>query len=149
MAIVSVLALGGLLALAPARAEGSASTSGGARAEGRADARSDTPPMRRWAPERNMFELGVWGGLLVLNHAHELYDPRVAPHARYRRPAFDLGLRFAYFPLRWLGGELEVGVMPTRNEADARTTLYTVRGHFVGQLPWWRLTPFVVVGRKR
>lgn len=142
--------------MAPAKgsieAEGSVSASargggrGGSSAEGRADASGETRPMRRWAPERNMFELGLWGGVLVMSREHELYDPRVAPHLRYRPAAFDLGLRFAYFPLRWLGGELEVGVMPTRNAADARTTLYTVRGHGIFQLPWWRLTPFLVVG---
>ncbi len=146
------LLLGGLLAMAPAKgsveAEGSVSASarGGASAEGRADASGETRPMRKWAPERNMFELGLWGGVLVMNREHELYDPRVAPHLRYRPAAFDLGLRFAYFPLRWLGGEIEAGVMPTRNAADARTTLYTVRGHAIFQLPWWRLTPFLVVG---
>jgi outer membrane protein OmpA-like peptidoglycan-associated protein len=142
--------LGGLLAVAPTtvEAEGSvsASTRGGASADGQADTAGESRPMRRWAPERNMFELGVWGGVLVMNREHELYDPRVAPHLRYRPAALDLGLRFAYFPLRWLGGELEVGVMPTRNDADARTTLYTVRGHAIAQLPWWRLTPFLVVG---
>jgi outer membrane protein OmpA-like peptidoglycan-associated protein len=146
------LLLGGLLAMAPAKgsieAKGSASAStrGGSSAEGRADASGETRPMRKWAPERNMFELGLWGGVLVMNREHELYDPRVAPHLRYRPAAFDLGLRFAYFPLRWLGGEIEAGVMPTRNAADARTTLYTVRGHGIFQLPWWRLTPFLVVG---
>jgi outer membrane protein OmpA-like peptidoglycan-associated protein len=146
------LLLGGLLAMAPAKgsveAEGSVSASarGGASGEGRADASGETRPMRKWAPERNMFELGLWGGVLVMNREHELYDPRVAPHLRFRPAALDLGLRFAYFPLRWLGGEIEAGVMPTRNAADARTTLYTVRGHLIGQLPWWRLTPFLLVG---
>ena len=148
------LLLGGLLALAPAKgsieasasASASASSQGGSSAEGRADASGETRPMRRWAPERNMFELGVWGGVLVMNREHELYDPRVAPHLRYRPAALDLGLRFAYFPLRWLGGEIEGGVMPTRDAGNARTTLYTVRGHLIGQLPWWRLTPFLLVG---
>lgn len=138
----------GLLAMAPASAEASGSaslsTSGGASA--RAEGSASGSPMRRWAPERNMFELGLWGGVLLPNAEHEWYDPRVVPHSAYRRAAFDLGIRFAYFPLRFLGGELEVGVMPTRNEADARATLYTVRGHVIGQLPWWRLTPFLVVG---
>lgn len=144
--------LSGLLAMAPAgasaEAEGSASlsTRGGAKASGRASGDASGKPMRRYAPERNMFELGLWGGILVMNREHELYDPRVAPHLRYKPVAFDMGLRFAYFPLRWLGGEIEAGVMPTRNDADARTTLYTVRGHAIAQLPWWRLTPFLVLG---
>ena len=39
--------------------------------------------------------------------------------------AADLGLRFGYYPLRWLGGELEAGLMPTRTDPDASALLYT------------------------
>jgi hypothetical protein len=131
---------------AEGEASGSASVSTSSSFEAEGDASGETRPMRKWAPERNMFELGLWLGVLVPNQNHEWYDPRVTFQEPYRRAAFDLGFRFGYFPLRWLGGELEVGVMPTRLESDARATMYAVRGHVVGQLPWWRLTPFLVVG---
>lgn len=128
--------------------EASTETGASGSASGRTEweAGDEPRPMRRWAPERNTFELGLWGGILVTNREHEFYDPRVAAHLEYRRVAPDFGLRFAYFPLAWLGGELEVGVMPTRVQNDARATLYTIRGHGILRAPWWRLAPFVVVG---
>ena len=133
-----------LSAPAEASAEGSISVSTSTELE--ADGDAETRPMRKWAPERNMWELGLWVGVLVPNREHEWYDPRVVTQQPYKRAAFDLGARVGYYPLRWLGGELEVGVMPTRLESDARATMYAIRGHVVGQLPWWRLTPFLVVG---
>jgi OOP family OmpA-OmpF porin len=102
--------------------------------------------MHRFAPENHMLELGVWGGLLIPSRAHELYDPVNTTHERFRVVAPDLGLRFAYFPLRFLGAEIEGGLMPTRTEADQKALLYTGRGHVIGQLPWWRLTPFLLAG---
>lgn len=151
--MVADLIVCGLLAVGP-QASGSASveasTDSGTSAESSGrygwEAGGEPRPMRRWAPERNTFELGVWGGLLITNREHEFYDPRVAAHLEYRRVAPDLGLRFAYFPLAWLGGEFEVGVMPTRTEADSRATLYAIRGHGIVRAPWWRLAPFIVVG---
>jgi OOP family OmpA-OmpF porin len=139
------------IVLAPAaegRASGSASASSSADFEASGDASGDgeTRPMRKFAPERHMVEIGLWAGLLVPNRRHEFYDPRVAGHVELKPVAADLGFRLGYYPLRWLGGEFEVGVMPTRTEADARATLYAVRGHVVGQLPWWRLAPFLVIG---
>jgi OOP family OmpA-OmpF porin len=133
-----------MLALGPsASGEASFSSSSGGSADGRAS--GDDRPLYKWAPERNMFELGLWAGVLLPNSEHEFYDPRNAMHRAFGVAAFDVGLRFAYFPLRWLGGEFEVGVMPTKADTE-RATLYAVRGHLIGQLPWWRLTPFLVVG---
>jgi outer membrane protein OmpA-like peptidoglycan-associated protein len=152
MAATISMAIATTLAFAPAKAEGEASgsasisTSSSASAEGDASGSSDDRPMRKWAPERNMWEIGIWLGLLVPNLDHEWYDPRVISQSPYKRVAFDLGFRLGYYPLRWLGGEFEVGVMPTSLDAGGRATMYAIRGHVIGQLPWWRLTPFLVVG---
>jgi OOP family OmpA-OmpF porin len=101
--------------------------------------------MHVYAPVNHTIELGVWGGLLIPSARHEFYDPVDAAHFPFRIVAPDLGLRFAYLPLSFLGAEIEGGLMPTRTD-PGRALLYTVRGHAIGQLPFWRLAPFLVVG---
>jgi OOP family OmpA-OmpF porin len=133
---------------ASAEASASASTDGTASADARgsADAEKDKPWIKRYLPERHMIELGVWVGPLFTSRRHEFYDPDVGAQLRFKPAALDLGLRFGYYPLTWLGGEIEGGLMPTRTDAHARALLYTVRGHVVGQLPFWRIAPFLVIG---
>jgi OOP family OmpA-OmpF porin len=136
------------LALGPSAegsASGNASVSTGSGLQASSSSRRSDKWIYRWAPERNMFELGLWFGLLIPNEEHEWYDPRNAAHNPYGPVAFDTGIRFAYFPLRFLGGEFEAGLMPTSANSE-RALLYTARGHLIGQLPWWSVTPFLVVG---
>jgi outer membrane protein OmpA-like peptidoglycan-associated protein len=132
------LLLASTLAFFGPGAEGSASASGSAS--------GGSGAMHRHAPQNHMLELGVWGGILLPSAHHEFYDPVGATHLPFRLVAPDFGLRFAYFPLRFLGGEIEGGVMPTRDDAGSQALLYTVRGHVIARLPWWRLAPFLVVG---
>jgi outer membrane protein OmpA-like peptidoglycan-associated protein len=127
------LLLASVLALGPG-ASGSASGSGKRGA------------MYQHTPQNHMLELGVWGGILLPSLHHEFYDPIGATHLPFRIVAPDFGLRFAYFPLSFLGGEIEGGVMPTRDDAAARAMLYAFRGHAIARLPFWRLAPFLVVG---
>jgi outer membrane protein OmpA-like peptidoglycan-associated protein len=127
-------------------ASASASTDGDANASASADAEKQKPWIKRYLPERHMVELGLWIGPLFMSRRHELYDPGATTHSRFAVAAPDLGFRFGYYPLRWLGGELEAGLMPTKTDLDANALLYTVRGHFIGQLPFWRFAPFLVVG---
>jgi outer membrane protein OmpA-like peptidoglycan-associated protein len=122
--------------------------------------RRDLEWVRRCTPERNTFELGVFAGVLFpAANSHELFDAYKQRDARrdgqefwrpYQTAAPDLGLRLAYFPLRFLGGELEGALMPTRIVEDgrpgARATLFSARAHLVAQLPFWRVAPFVVLG---
>ena len=119
--------------------------------------RRDVKWMRRCLPERNTWELGVHGGVFFpAARSHELFnavqqrDSGDTFWRPYKTAAPAFGLRLAYFPLRFLGGEVEAGVMPTRVvESDGpggRATLYSVRAHVVGQIPFWRVTPFILVG---
>ena len=149
---------------APAAAPASASTAApAAEVAERCQDRRDLPWIRRCRPERNTFELGVFGGVFLPGRsAHELFDPHRQlasltdgdPTTQwfkpYRAVAPELGARVAYYPLSMLGGELEGGVMPTRILIDGqpadRAILYNFRGHVIGQLPFWRVAPFVLVG---
>ncbi|MBL8969371.1 MAG: hypothetical protein JNK56_02265, partial [Myxococcales bacterium] len=170
-------------------ASGSADKSGGVGMGGtvrsgsdKCQNRTDEKWIRRCRPERNMFELGIFGGImfpasgLVLNKggvsegppgSHELFDPykqkqsiedinNGVPGAQlfykpYQKVAPEIGLRFAWYPLAFLGGEIEGGVMPTKTvppdgSAGARATLFNFRGHLIAQIPFWRITPFILVG---
>ena len=113
--------------------------------------RKDQKWIKRWAPERNMIELGVYGGLFLFNADHELFEPDFELERqgfqRLRQPNATIGGRFGYYPLRFFGLEVEGGAIPSRVEAaDIGVVPFTVRGHVIAQLGLWSVTPFVVVG---
>lgn len=104
--------------------------------------------IRRFAPERNVVEIGVFGGIFVFNKFHDLYNPSTTPQDPLRRPTADLGVRLAYFPLRFFGLEAEFSALPARYDApnNGKAFIYGVRAHGVLQLPWYRVTPFLAGG---
>jgi len=139
--------------------EGSASTEGNASTRQRrakrtggtgGGDRSDQKWIRRWAPERNTAEIGVFGGVMFPHPRLELFEPSFdLPEQGFvplRRFAPEVGGRVGYYFLRILGVEGEGGVMFGRTETDQSALLWGVRGQLVGQLPWWSVTPFVLAG---
>ena len=131
--------------------------SGQAQPSPRCQDRRDVKWVRRCLPERNTWELGVYGGVFFpAANSHELFnavqqrDSGDTFWRPYRTAAPAFGLRIAYFPLRFLGGEVEAGAMPTRVVEQGgpgdRATLYAVRAHVIAQLPFWRVAPFILVG---
>jgi len=147
----------------PAEDEGSAAASGSVSASsgdgvqtsrrlssrGRGD--SEEKWINRWAPERNMWEVGVFGGVWFPNRALELFEadaslPRQG-RKRYETEAIDVGARVGYYPLRFVGVEVEGAVMPTKTNADKQSAIvFHPRAHVVGQIGLWSVTPFVVLG---
>jgi OOP family OmpA-OmpF porin len=83
-------------------------------------------------------------------HNHNLYSTNVVttPEQHQQlRTGGELGLRLGLYPLSFLGGEVEGGLMFTQAKAsndDAK--IWYVRGHGVLQLPLGRLIPFVLGG---
>ncbi len=113
--------------------------------------RKDQKWIKRWAPEKNMVELGVYGGALLLAETHELFGADLdLPDQGYkplRALNPDLGARVGYYPIRFFGVEAEGGVMPSKlRDASGNAMLYTFRAHAVAQLGLWSVTPFVLVG---
>lgn len=121
-------------------------------------ARPAKPWLRRYLLTRHRLEPGVFAGLFAPNANHELYD-RSKTWAPYAKVAPTLGLRLAYFPLRFLGGEVEGAVTPTTIGcatdgampdmaacAGGRALLYAARGHLIAQLPLASVVPFVLLG---
>lgn len=104
---------------------------------------------RRWidavAPRRNMFELGMFGGLWRPADDLELHF-RNAPYRQYAPLSGEIGARVGYYPLRHFGLEGELAMMPTRTRTDQRAFVYSARAHAIVQLGLYRLVPFLAVG---
>ena len=102
--------------------------------------------IERHRPVRNAWELGVFAGALLPSPRHEFYAPRPDQpdfgHQPLARAGFDLGARVGYYPLSFLGLELEGGVIPMKTAAGSVATLYTFRPVALFQLPY-RVAPFV------
>ncbi|MCA9705957.1 MAG: LysM peptidoglycan-binding domain-containing protein [Myxococcales bacterium] len=103
-------------------------------------------------PERHMIEGGIYGGLMFPSDKHGLIQERIGTgrsdlaYYRLNPVAGSLGLRLGYYPIRWVGLEIENGLGPTRvRDQGDPATLFAIRGHVLGQLPW-RITPTVHVG---
>ena len=109
--------------------------------------RTDHPWIKRWAPERMMTEIGVFGGMFFPANNHDFYNPESG-----WKPLWivngEAGLRVAFFPERYIGVEVEGAVIPgkVRTSTNDVALMWAARGHVVAQLPWWSVTPFVLVG---
>ena len=111
----------------------------------RTEHKSSEPWIKRYRPTAHQIEGGVYGGVLLPNMDHELYDPNKAWQP-YKKVAADIGLRVGYYPLSFLGLEIEGGVMPTKlRDGSSRALLGAFRGYGVLQLPY-RVAPFVLAG---
>ena len=108
-------------------------------------AAEDIPPPGDW-DKRHVIELSVYLGAYFPPTTHELYDVDSAKQQPLDVAAADVGLRFGYLPLPFLGLEVEGGLMPTGlRDVDEGAVVYTLRGHLLGQYPAI-VTPFLVVG---
>ncbi|MBK6684281.1 MAG: OmpA family protein [Deltaproteobacteria bacterium] len=97
------------------------------------------------APGDQMLEIGVATGAFLPAADHELYDSQTTRQSEFRTFGMSLQLRAAYFPLRFVGAEVEGGFMPQKNSRGENAQLFNIRGHVVAQLPF-RVTPFLLAG---
>ncbi|MEM7158648.1 MAG: OmpA family protein [Myxococcota bacterium] len=157
---LALVALAGtLLALpssshaAPAGAEGKtdfelqleADLEEGADADADADSDADAGPwILRHTPRKHMWEVGFFGGVWLPSDEIELRDRDLGPVSYDNGPA--LGLRAGYYPLRHLGFEGELTMMPTRLATQQRAFVSTARAQVIVQLGLYRIVPFVVIG---
>lgn len=154
---LSSFALLGSLAASASAADGEASVSlstSGATATSSADATAPaaatTPPPTasvdagELGPEPNLWELGLFGGVLFPSKDHALVKPD-----RVQQPfktAGEVGVRIAYFPLSFFGLEAEGAGMPSKLDDGSAGGLYAIRGHGILQVPMGRFTPFALGG---
>jgi OOP family OmpA-OmpF porin len=128
-----------------ATAEVSLSASGAAaRAESSAGGAAQTPYLQRYLPEAGLWELGLFGGVMLPSDSHALRDP-----SRPQQPfelAGELGARIGFYPLASLGLEIEGAALPSELEDGTSGGLLAARGHLIGQLPTASIVPFLLVG---
>lgn len=105
-----------------------------------APARASAP-----GPADRSLEVGLYGGAFLVSAEHELYDSLQVHHAPMRPVALNLALRAGYFPIRFLGAEVEGGFSPQATSGGERLSLFSARAHAVVQLPA-RIAPFLVAG---
>ena len=144
------------IAAPDADAGGSVSVGGGdATASAEAEApetkdRGDKKWINRWGPERNMVELGVFGGVFLPNSDLELFQPDPNQvdqgYKEFKKISPEVGGRIAYYPSRFLGLELEGAVMPNEVGDNQQANIYGLRGHLVANLIPKSITPFLLVG---
>ena len=102
--------------------------------------------IKRWAPQRDMLDLGMSIGALFNPEDHGMFDAGEGPRPPLNRSAFDVNFRISYMPLSFLGVGLEAGAMPTRGTDPARRAdQYTFRVLALAQLPY-RITPTLAIG---
>jgi outer membrane protein OmpA-like peptidoglycan-associated protein len=148
---------GGSVSLSPGDASGDASaTAPEAKPDAKADAKADKKKrdsgsdekwIKRYRPTRNQIELGIFGGIMLpAYNSHELYDPSTT-WAPYKRVAPDIGLRVGFYPLSFLGLEIEGAVVPTKigDATGGGAFLGGFRGYALAQLPY-RIAPFALIG---
>ncbi|MDC0715275.1 OmpA family protein [Nannocystis bainbridge] len=142
---------GGSVSLSPAGAEASGDAAGGKpkRAK-KAKDRSGVPWIKRYRPTAMSGEFGIFAGLMFPARDHELYLPPQPGDPinwqPYKKVAPDIGLRAGFYPLSFLGLELEGAIMPTKTENDGKgAVLGGFRGYVLAQLPY-RISPFVLIG---
>ncbi len=135
---------------------------GGAKASGEAEGTSkgkktregwgiedqDKPWLYRYKPERNTWEIGIFGGIFHANAEHDFYNPATAPQKPLWAVIPSFGLRAAYMALPFLGVEAEFDANPgfVRNGDNTFAFLYGFRGHAVLQAPGTRISPFMLGG---
>lgn len=89
------------------------------------------------------FEVGLFGGLLFPSENHAFQS---VTHEKLDSPVPELGARAAFFPLTFLGAELEGAAGGTKTETGSAADVWSARAHGILQLPGSRLTPFALIG---
>jgi len=111
-----------------------------------ADTDTDTD-VPAWRKEKHILEIGGYLGAFFPSADHGLYADGVTKTAKPIKTGFDIGLRLAYLPLRFVGIEIEGGLVPTKLDGNGgfTTIVFAARGHVILQMPT-RLALFIVGG---
>jgi outer membrane protein OmpA-like peptidoglycan-associated protein len=149
---------------APAAQAAGASASVGALAlSSDASTSTEAPPsdsasggyIERYPRQDNVVELGAFIGPLLVADENSFRGLVNAPgggrtngpFSTFEQPLLELGVRAAYFPLRFLGAEIEGFVAPGKTlQTGNSATILAGRVHLIAQSPMWSVTPFVVAG---
>lgn len=106
----------------------------------------ELPYMKRYAPEKFQWEVGLFTGILFPSEEHNL-KVQVLPRDEYSSVAGELGGRLGFYPWAFLGGEVEAWAGGASTEAtNYSAVFYAIRGHVIAQLPFHSVVPFALFG---
>lgn len=95
-----------------------------------------------------LLELGATVGLLFPSRVLNLQS-QTAKH-QHLATAPELGVRVAYFPIKYAGAELEyVAGFSKTDKDDQSATTWGLRASLIGQYPGKRIVPFALIGAGR
>lgn len=98
----------------------------------------------------NYIEAGLFGGAFFPSSSHNFEDADTEagkrPHLKLKSVAPEIGVRVGYYPVRFVGLELEAGFMPTKDENGGKASGRALRAQAVGQMPMGSVTPFALLG---
>jgi outer membrane protein OmpA-like peptidoglycan-associated protein len=117
------------------------------------DGAAATDYLHRYPPFANALEIGVFGGLLVVSDNNSFRGPATVsggmrtppPYSKFE-PAPEFGARVAYFPLSFLGAEIEGMIAPAETTGGEGATIMSGRAHAIVQAPFWSIVPFALGG---
>jgi hypothetical protein len=123
---------------------------GSAHASDRDDeATADDAFFYRYRPTPMSFEAGVYAGMAWFSSEHNLQDYNVTTvrHSYQQiNTSPSIGARIGFFPLAFLGAEVEGGGIIAHTPDGQPATILTLRGAIVAQLPFAHIVPFVYGG---
>ncbi|HTV22568.1 MAG TPA: OmpA family protein [Polyangiaceae bacterium] len=111
--------------------------------------------IHRYRPRPRLWEVGAFIGPLFISDNNSFRGPivinpgrppTVQPVSRFDQPAVEFGIRGGYFPLSFLGAELEGMIAAAQTDTNDGATVFAARGQAVLQLPYWSVVPFAVGG---
>jgi outer membrane protein OmpA-like peptidoglycan-associated protein len=121
-----------------------------------ADAGESDDFLHRYKPQANLVEVGLFVGPLFISDNNSFrgptvvslpgLSPTVKPLTEFKQPAPEIGVRGGYYPLSFLGGELEGMIAVAESDANQAVTVLAGRVQAVVQLPYWSIVPFAVAG---
>lgn len=111
--------------------------------------------IHRYPPQDDLIEVGVFLGPVFISDNNSFRSPPVynadappivRPFTTFKQPAVEIGLRGGYYPLSFLGGELEGMLTSAESDTEDGVTIIAARAQAVVQLPYWSIVPFAVGG---
>jgi outer membrane protein OmpA-like peptidoglycan-associated protein len=119
-----------------------------------ADASASGGYLEKYPPRANSITLGAFAGILSLSNENSFRGAVTSPEGRkvtgpfssFERPAAELGARVGYYPLAFLGTELEGMIAPAKTQTGNSATVLGARVQVVAQTPLWSITPFLAGG---
>ena len=134
---------------------GAATPDLGQPAPATADSGGNDDFLHRYPPQPNLFEVGGFLGPLFISDANSFRGatvvnpgrpPTVKPISTFNQPSIEFGLRGGYYPLSFLGGELEGMIAAAEVNTGDGAMVLAARVQAVAQLPYWSIVPFLVGG---